>query len=421
MRYSNMQWYLSQAGNTVHLVALFPERLEPDKARAMLSEAFRTLPSLALADLPGQDRIAPAASGPLDPPGAAAMVLETSEVSSLPDNPAAFLAPAPFLFDDPALPALRARLLTLAPGAEGSTGSVLSIAVSHALVEGADLSALMRGGRNRRQGAAEPRFGVFSRFGLALGAPVLAALHLFLARREKRRRDGFGFAVVELDAAALRHAARRLGLRRRSLLFSCVLHALTDGPAGRRLGVSYSHMPPNRVTLEDDSQLAVRVNFLSLRREATPEAFARQIEHQLRRRDESEVLTQFLNNRVLGWHRRAIRLFPSLYGGAFFGFAPYEMVLSLVHPLRPAGEFGAFGQARIIGGSMTGTAPSCIMVQANGRVGLCLWIEHDRMARLSALRDNLLELGIDCTAFTREGAVPVAPAASQAGNVAQAG
>lgn len=400
MRYSNMQWYLSQAANTVHLVALFPERLEPEAARAMLAEAFRALPSLALADLPAQDRTAPVASGPQDPFSDAASVLETSEVSSLSANPAAHIEPVPFLFDNPALPALRARLLTLAPGAQGSTGSVLSIAVSHALVEGSDLSALIRGGRSRRQGNTEPRLGVFSRLGLTLGGPMLAALHLFLARREKRHRDGFGFAVVELDAGDLRNTARRLGLRRRSLLFGCVLHALTDGPTGRRLGVSYSHMPPNRVTLEDDSQLAVRINFLSLRREPSPEAFARQIEQQLRLRDESEVLTQFLNNRVLGWHRRAIRLFPGLYRGAFFGFAPYDMVLSLVHPLRPARGFAAFRQARLFGGSMTGTAPSCIMMQANGRVGLCLWIEHERMARLGALCDAFLQLGIDCTAHT---------------------
>lgn len=421
MEYSNMQWYLSNARNTVHLLALFPDRLDKAQMLAMLARTLRALPALMQSDLPTQGAIRPSVIAAQDPEAVAEAVLTCHEMAEQGVDPSRYLEPAPELFDDPALPALRARLITLAPDEKGSIGSVLSIAVSHALIEGADLSTLMRDGRSRSQRSVDPRFGVFSRLGLALGSPMLATLQLFLSHREKRRRGSFGFAVVELDAAALRHAARRLGLRRRSLLFGSVLHALTDGPAGRRLGVSYSHLPPYRLTLEDDSQLSVRVNFLSLKREDTVEAFAGHIEEQLRRRDESAVLTQFLANRVLGWHRRAIRLFPGLYRGAFFGFAPYEMVLSLVHPLRPTGAFAAFRQARIIGGSMTGTAPSCIMMQANGRVGMCLWIEHDRMARLSTLRDNLLALGIDCTAFTRDGAIPVAPAASQAGNAAEAG
>lgn len=406
MRYTNMQWYLSHAGNTVHLVALFPDRLAPEAARALLAEAFRLLPSMAQADLPAQDRTAPASIGAHDNPRTVEAVLETAQADSLPDNPTAYFAPAPDLFDNPALPALRARLVSLAPGCRGDVGSVLCIAVSHALVEGADLSALMRGSRRERPGTIASALGPLAKLGLALGAPVLMAVHLLMARREKRRREGFGFAVVELDASALRTAARGLGMRRRSLLFGYVLHALAAGPAGRRPSVSYSHMPPNLLQMEDDSRLSVRVNFLPLKHEATPQALARQIEQKLRRQNENTVLNQFLNNRILGWHRRVIRWFPGLYRGAIFGYAPYDMVLSLVHPLRPSNSFAAFGRARLFGGSMTGTAPSCIMVQANGRVALGMWIEHGRMARLAALCESFRALGIECSTHTADGAVP---------------
>lgn len=409
-----MQWYLSHAGNTVHLVALFPHVLSEAEARAMLAETFRAVPGLDQADLPTEDRIAPTGFAEAGPDTAAEAVLTIREMTELPDNPAHYLAPEPGLFDDPALPALRACLYR--PGADapppiGAVASVLTIAVSHALVEGADLSASMRGRhdrRARRNAIARP-FGPLARVGITLGAPVLAGIHWLLSRRERRRPADFGFAVVELDALALRAAARDLGLRRRSLLFGLVLHALTQGPQGRRLSMSYSHMPPGKVLLEDDSQLSVRVNFLQPRWQTRPQDLARHIEDLLARQNEDEVLTQFLNNRVLGWHRRARRWFPRAYKGAFFGFAPYELVLSLVHPLRPGGVFAPFRKARLIGGSFTGTAPSCIMVQANGRVSLCLWIEKTRMARLERLCASLRDLGIEARGWTPQGPLPAAP------------
>lgn len=398
-----MQWYLSHAGNTVHLVAMFPERLALPEARAMLAETFRAVPGIERADLPAEDRTAPATAASADPARTSETVFEIREEALLSANPADYLAPAPELFDDPALPALRARLLSLAPGAEGDIASVLTVTVSHALIEGADLSAMMRGRHDRRsrRSALSRPFGRLGRLGITLGAPLLASLHWLLSLRERRKPSDFGFAVLELDAHALRDAARALQLRRRSLLFGCALHALTDGPEGRRLPMSYSHMPPGRVLLEDDSQLSVRINLLQPRWTPSPEAFARQIEDLVSRQNESEVLTQFLSNRVLGWHRRARRLFPRAYRGAFFGFAPYELVLSLVHPLRPGGAFAPFRNARLYGGSFTGTAPSCVILQANGRVSLCLWIETARMARLTTLRDTFAALGIEARLWTR--------------------
>lgn len=275
------------------------------------------------------------------------------------------------LFDHADRPTCRATCRTLATERGCGPATRLHFAASHSLVEGADLAAVLRGRMDRR--VRRPKvphtLSGFSRMGLALVAPVLAIVHALTAKAERRKPDDFHFASIEMDRADLVAAADRLKIGKRALLFALALFPLAGArPRKRAVQFVYSKLPARQYHLEDDDYLSVRMQFLAAQTSDDFVVFARQLAHALERQNETEVLTQFLSNRILSVHRRIAAVFPWLYRGAFFGFAPYDMVLSLVPPIAPAGPFSALAEARMFGRSYTGTAPSVIFLWDTRRI-----------------------------------------------------
>lgn len=388
-RPTNMQWYLSHAGNTVHLAALSPQRMSRDDLLEVLVQAVALDPDLALSDLRGPGILA-GGSG-TDGPERLASVCSFEEVSRILPDPARYLVPeGSGIFDDPARPSIRLRCTSLAEGADGPVGTVLSVAVSHALVDGAGLANLARGRDAARPvslpfaapgGTGAPRI-------LGLLAPALALVHLVLAHAARRKTDGFGFQTARLDRALVRAAAARLGVSQRSLLFACVLDALLPHRRGRRVRFAYAVLGAGSA----DAFFHARVNYAVLPLARDLAAFTRDLDALLARRDAAAVGINALVDRILGFHRRLMARAPWLYGTRFFQYAPYDLELSLLPPLRPSGPFARFRDATLYAGCDNGATPICIFLPSAGGISLGLWVEEQHGAAVAAIPETLAAL-----------------------------
>lgn len=389
-RFSNMQWYLSHAGNTVQFVAFLERRMTRAEFATLVQDCLSHFPELALSEDRRTERFFLPSQNTDDEE-----FWYYQTVDSLGADPTCAFYSGHEVFDNPDLPAFRATCQVLSPDADGPVCTRLHLTASHSLVEGADLSAVLRGRKNRRGRQSVTRNGLprATRFGLALVAPFLATIHVAMAKVEKRKPLDFGFVCAEMARTDLEAAAKRLNVSKRGLLFAMALFTLA-GPKPRRraLRFAYSKLPARRIQLEDDDYLSVRMQFLAFKGSAQFPSFAQLLDGQLAIQNETEVLTQFLANRVLKVQRRLMAVFPRLYRGAFFGFAPYDMVLSLIPPIAPTGPFAALSEARMFGGSYTGTVPGVIYLCDPQRVTWTCWLERaqaDRLQELGHLSDSL--------------------------------
>ena len=389
-RFSNLQWYLSHAGNTVQMVAFLERQMTRADFVALVENCLSYLPELAL----GEDRSGERFFLPPKTCGEGE-IWRYETVDELSPDPTDAFSPATDLFDRNDLPAFRATCQVVSDASDGAPATRLHFTASHSLVEGADLAAVLRGRLNRRGRRSVTGNGLSraTRFGLAVAAPFLACIHVAMAKAERRKPTDFGFACVEMERADIEDAARTLNISKRGLLFALALFTLA-GPEPRRRAwrFAYSKLPARRILLEDDDYLSVRVQAMASKGSDSFADFARMLDRQLAIQNETEVLTHFLANRVLKVQRRVAAVFPGLYRGAFFGFSPYDMVLSLVPPIAPAGPFAVLAGARILGGSYTGTVPGVIYLCDAQRVSWTCWLERrqaDRLQDLAQLADSL--------------------------------
>jgi hypothetical protein len=393
-------------------VALLDETLDEPGFHALVRACLDAHPALRLIENRAAQRFEPAKGSDL-----VARLCHYETRATLTDDPAAYLGPRPDLFDDPTLPPFRAACHVAArparidpDSAARAPAAVLVFVASHSMLEGADLAAVLRG-RDRTRPQISPRkLRLAVRLGLAVVAPVLALVHAALAKRESRKPQDFAFATVELARADVARAAREMGLRKRSLLFALALYTIAGDKVGRRQSAVYSTLPREHVRLEDDSVLSVRTHFLSFRAPRPLRDYARRLDRELTRQNETELVSQFLGNRLLSLHRRLILWLPALYRGAFFGFAPNDMVLSLVTPVLPGPPFDALAQARLFGATYSGTVPSVIYLWTARSVTMGCWLEKSRHGDLARLVESCAELGIAVRVSTR-------PAGDAAGHV----
>lgn len=395
--FSNMQWYLSHAGNTVHLVAVVDRIVQQSEFTEMVRSCLQSYPDLGLSEDRLKEKFHLPRSGaqPSLEMQDGQCVLNYQVDKGLHDDPSRFMHPAGHVFDNPDLPAFRANCWVSDVDQEDAGKSVIRISASHSLVEGADLATVVRGQTNRRGKRTEDpgKLSPLVRLGLGLAAPLLAMVHVTLAKRESRKPADFSFSCVELDRADVARVAAEYGISKRTLLFALSLFALSrPKKEGSAIRYAYSKLPKRRIRMEDDSFLSVRMQFMAFKATGGFADFAGRLDRELNRQNETEVLTQFLANRVLRVQRWIRRFAPALYRGPFFGYAPYDIVLSLVPPLKPSGQYDALAQARLFGGSYTGTVPNVIYLWGPRSVTMTCWLEQrhsDRLGKLAAVCDDL--------------------------------
>lgn len=381
--FSNIQWYLAHARNTVHCVARTPHAVTAEEFAGIVRKVAAAAPQLLWQERLDPDRHVPAAP---DDPGTLA---EHREVPDLDGALPALLGDLETDFPGRDGPAFRARCLTApGPDAQGFR-SALAFESTHAIMEGGDIADILRGRGTERAGRTEVpgHLPARTRAFVAAAAPVLAPLHLLASVLERKKSADFGFAVMRLDRAGLRAAAARHGVSQQALLFALTLWALGDRVQhGRRVLMAFTTLPARRVRIASDDYLNVHIHEERLRHRGEGfDDYLATVADAIAASKAMPLATNALFSRILDVHRWLRPRLPGLYRHGFFGYVPQDIILSLMPPLGAARGFPALEGAEISAGSMTGTGPSAVFATGPAAVTLTLWAEPAMRARMPAL------------------------------------
>ena len=389
-RFSNMQWYLAQAQNRVHLAAVCTEAVTSDEFGAIVMRVLAEAPQLGWRiDLQddGFYNCAPVALSSV-----AHFALAPPAGWRMRDIDALLAEPLP-----ESAPAFRARCIS-APDAEpGKVRAWVLFEGSHALTEGGDIGAILRGrgAVHDSRPVVDVPVGGWRRTALAVALPLLWALHLGASFAVRRRAVGMRTLRLSLGRAEVAAAARGLQVSQRALLFGLVISALFGARGSKRARhIAYSSLPKARARLHDDTFLNVRMDEFKARLTGAPAADVQATAAAIFRRGPMPLGVQAWHNALLGLHRRLHKLFPGLYRHGFFDFSPYDMVLSLVPQVRPGTGWGPLAGATCFAGSNTGATPNCIYAVGERQITLSLWLPPDLAARQDALVQAAVDLGI---------------------------
>ncbi len=408
--YTNFQWYLSESRNGVYFAAFTSEGLDRARFHDMVAEVMALAPQLNWhADNRRQAHID---VRPFDLDD----IVTFEEVDSFDDFPDRVIAPNEDIFEDPALPTFRAACYTLRGGAgpDGNRSFILYRS-SHALMEGADTAAVVRGRQSEHDEAARSVVRPWARIAaIALGIayiPLNFAVTAFLGYK-----PGTGsMTSLTLDRRELKRVATTMGVSQRTLMFALVLYGFYRQPDGGRRSrtLSYTNLSPRRAE-GDDAFMKLRMHVLKIPGKPTFADYARELDRRLAAdaRDVSWLQIQY--SAFFGIHRRIARLLPFLYGRRFFGFVPQDILLSLIPPHGAGGLFSGFGINDIYCGSYTAGVNCCVIVPQRDRVSLSIYCPTGVLDRTSAICALSRDLGISAdlptTAAARDATSARSPA-----------
>lgn len=392
--FSATQYYLAHAKNSVHLVLACPQEVSEPAFRAFVARLIEDAPQLGwreslidsahVTDAPVLlDEIIDYARHPLQQTGFA----EIDRVLSEP-------------LTDTGRPAFRAFCRT-APRADWrGVRSWIALQTTHALMEGGDVTSILRGrgSVHLERPLVDANLSAAIRLGLPLMMPFLWLFHVLASRSVRLRPQQCSFERVALDRKSLTRAARRLGVGQRALLFGLVTHALLYDPERKRpLSLAYSILPRERVRLYDDEFLNVRIDEFRLRAEDDLEAHIKAMAQALIERGPSPMFSQAWQRRLTGVHKHVHRAWPWLYPKTFFDYTPYDLVLSMLEPVRPERYEPFLGGAHAFAGSNTGASPACIFVPARHEFTLNFWAAPETRERLPRLLEaaGALDIGVE--------------------------
>jgi len=392
--FTNLQWYLAHARNTVHMAVFTREALSRDAVVTMIDRAVCHSPHLMMGEsiIENRHHQVPGVK-PAD-------VLDYQTVDQLEINQASWMNPRVGEFTDTGRPAFKAWYVAgKKPDEDGNKGFLL-LQTTHALAEGSDLGAILRDQDavrpDLRETALPPEWP--AKLSLVTLAPLAAIAHLIGALFEKKKPQDFEFLSLAAPNPEIVRAAKKLGVSRKTLLFAAVLYAVT-GPAnskGKQL-FAYSALPKKRISLDADTYLKLQMQLLTIAKNADFAEFAHSVQGATEKQMRSGVFTQLFYNQVLVSQRLLQRFLPFLYHRKFFGQAPYDIVLSLLPPVRPRAGFEALGDGPIYAGSYTGTVQNCIFISGQKDTTLNFWLHKSLKPNLASLRALLKDLGIETT------------------------
>lgn len=389
-RFSNMQWYLAQSRVTVFFAAYLENSFSKKQLEAMVTAFSTGAPQLLMRECLSQDRHIAAS------PETHSAIVQFKQQDRLKVHPTNWFLPRFDLYADHDWPAFKAwGVAAREPDERRRRGFVL-MQSTHALMEGADLAAILHG-RPAYHAAADStgtEMGWPHRLLISAVTPAVSLIHLMMAKTERRSRNDFRFRSLSISSARLRQCARELGVSRRALLFSAILHGMADKP-GAKQTFGYSSLPAKPLQLDTDNYLRVRMHQLTVRSVASLAANTRALADRLDAADGQAIATQVLLNNALRFQRRLIRILPSLYRGPFFGYGPSDIVLSILPPIRPRGIFEPLRHEPVFGGSATGTIPNCIVLPGEFHTTLNFWADEKIRDAIPAIMDRLKSLKLE--------------------------
>lgn len=390
--YTNFQWYLSTARNTVYFAAYTPVRFTEASFKDMVRDVMALAPQLNLRnDDRGQAHVD---TRPFD----LDRILSFEELVDFDGFPDRVLGPNDDLFRDPDLPSFRASCFTLAEGtnADGNRSFVLYRA-SHALMEGVDTAQVLRGRPSDH--SKKPSRTISRPLGRLMTGLIAAAampLNFIIMALHWRRNDNCMLRTKVLSRRDIKRVASEIGVPQRTLIFALIMYGLYYGGGRKPLRpriIGYSNLSPRRFEGDDD--------FVRLRMQATTVGsrssfaeYAKALDAKLSKAGRESLGLQMHYNSIFGVHRQIVRLFPFLYGKRFFGFVPYDFLLSLVPPHTPGGVFAKLSLNDVYCGTHMAGVNCCVIVPQADRVSLSIYCPSRVLGRMSEMDALLDELGI---------------------------
>lgn len=390
--FTDFQWFLYRARNTVYFTAFSQERLDHDHLIKLVGEMVSLAPQLTH----GFKGARPGQPFPLAMLEAVTSSIEVDEFDGYPDK---WLEPGLEVFEDDELPLFRVRAIVRrdGPDAEGRA-SMLLVRSSHALMEGAD-SALLTRSHSAGHGVMSSSANKVPwgrKFGYAALAALSAPMHLAAAHLMSPGRKEMGFRSLVLERQKLRRVANALGVRQRALMFGLVMHALNKGGEGlhrKAIKTVYTMLDDDRRDADDDF-FRVRSLEAKFPVEGDLVSFIRTVDRTISAVEQKDLTrTQFVLNAMFAMHRRLARVFPYLYSERFFRFnGGYHLVLTLVPPHRMYGSLTHGMMEPVFCGSYHPGSNLCTYVPARDHItfNFCTRTRHLPDAdRVHALLDQL--------------------------------
>jgi hypothetical protein len=337
--FTDFQWFLYEARDTVFFTAFSQQSFDQDKIANLVAEMVALAPQLThgfFGARPGQ----PFPKHLLD---AITSVELVDEFDGYPDK---WIGKSEDIFARGDLPLFRVQAAVNRNGPdENGVVSMMQVRSSHALLEGSD-SALLTRSQSASHGVMSDRgnrLGFLKRMTGALGAWSMATIYLVLANLLAPEEKPWGFRTLALSRHRLRRLANRLGVRQRSLYFALVTHALNgDGPerhmSHKAIGAAYTMLDGNRNDADDDF---FRVRALEAKFQVLDDfvAYVRAVDDTVGKIEQKDITKfQVMINSLFATLRTLNRVTKRLPGRRFWRYnGGIHIVLTLVPPHRTYG------------------------------------------------------------------------------------
>ena len=337
--FTNFQWFLYEARDTVFFTAFSKLSFDKDSIGNLVASMVSLAPQLThgfWGANPGQ----PFAKHILD---AITHIEMVDEFDGYPDK---WLGKSEDIFEHRDLPLFRvmAAVRKGGPDAEGRA-SVIQVRASHALLEGSD-SALLTRSQSAAHGVMsdqQNKLPFWPRFKAAASGMSLTLSYVLLGNLLAAKERPWGFKTLAIKRHRLRLLANRLGVRQRSLYFALVTHALNGEGAEKYfsekvVGAAYTMLDGNR-NASDDNFFRVRALQAKFPWSEDFVAYVRAVDDTVDKIEKTDITRfQVMAMTMFKTIRQLNRMFPFLPGKRFWRFNNFiHVVLTLVPPHRTNG------------------------------------------------------------------------------------
>lgn len=337
--FTDFQWFLYQARDTVFYTAASTIAYDQDRLTNVVAEMVILAPQLThgfVGAAPGQ----PFPKHVLD---AITSVEYVDEFDGYPDK---WISKSTDIFERDDLPLFRVMAAVRRSGPDAlGRASMIQVRSSHALLEGSD-SALLTRSQSAAHGIMSDKTNKIGRWVRLKGwlrAQMMTWMYMGIATILAPEEKPWGFTTMAVKRHRLRVLANRLGVRQRSLMFALTTHALNgDGPDKHMdrhvIGAAYTMLDGKRHDADDDF---FRVRALEAKFRVADDfiEYVRAVDDTVGRIEQKDITKfQVMMNAVFRTLRRLNRAFPALPPKRFWRYSgPIDIVLTLVPPHRTYG------------------------------------------------------------------------------------
>ena len=392
--FTDFQWFLYEARDTVFFTAASTTRFDKDTLANLVADMVALAPQLShgfVGARPGQ----PFPKHLLD------AITHVEEVDSFEGYPDKWLGKSEDIFARDDLPLFRVQAVVLRNGPdEMGRASMIQVRSSHALLEGSD-SALLTRSASAGHGVMSDKsnkVGLGARIKGTLRGWSMTFIYVVLANLLAPREKPWGFKTLALKRHRLRLLANKLGVRQRSLMFALVTHAINGEGEERHMskkviGAAYTMLDGKRHDADDDF---FRVRALEAKFEVIDDfvAYVRKVDDTIDTIEKKDITKfQVMMNSMFKALRNLNRIAPFLPGKRFWRFnGGVHVVLTLVPPHRTYGPMTHGMMEPIYCGAWHPAANICTFCPGREYVTLNFTMETRHIANVHKIEDLLAKI-----------------------------